>query len=61
MTPRQWKALLKVAKEQVPHGIYAVEKGDYGELTNILTNDKKSLKSQNRAFRKEGFRVYYNA
>lgn len=60
MTPTQWKALLKVAKDQVHHGIYAVEKDDYGELSNISTSSIKSLKTQIRALRKEGFRVYYN-
>jgi hypothetical protein len=60
MTPRQWKALLKVASDNVPHGIYGVEKDDYGELMNISTDSIKSLKTQIRALRKEGFRVFFN-
>ena len=60
MTPKQWKALLTVASDNVPHGIYGVEKGDYGELSNISSSSKKSLKKEIRALRKEGFRVYYN-
>lgn len=61
MTPKEWKGLLRVAKDNVPFGIYAVEKGNYGELTNILPKDEKALRKQIRALKKEGFGVYWNA
>ena len=32
MNRKEYKGLLKVAKEQVPFGIYALEKADYAEL-----------------------------
>ena len=32
MNREEYQGLLKVASEQVPKGIYAVEKGNYAEL-----------------------------
>lgn len=62
MSPRQWKAVLSVAKDLAGMGVYAVEKaGEYGELINTTITTKKSLKSQIKAYRAEGFKVYYNA
>ena len=34
MSRKEYQGLLKIAKEQVPFGVYALEKGDYAELRN---------------------------
>ncbi len=34
MSRKEFQGLLQIAKEQVPKGVYAVEKGDYAELRN---------------------------
>lgn len=32
MSRKEYEGLLQMASEQVPFGVYAVEKGDYAEL-----------------------------
>lgn len=62
MTPEKFKGLLKVASEQVPLGIYAVEKVKerYAELKNIPCKSVTQLKRQVRIWEQQGFKVYYN-
>lgn len=60
MKPSQWKALRQTTKEIAGMGVYAVEKDDYGELVNTTITTLKALKSQIRAYRAQGFKVYYN-
>ena len=43
-----------VAKEQVPRGIYAVEKSDYAELRNDRCTSTTQLKAMIRAFKSPG-------
>lgn len=52
-------ALLKVASEQVPCGIYAVRKKGYLELKNAPMS-KTKLREARRHYRKLGFKVYAN-
>ena len=56
----KYKGLLKVAKEQVPFGIYALEKKDYAELRCDKCDSITQLKELIRQFKKQGFKVYSN-
>lgn len=60
MNRKGYKGLLKVAKEQVPFGIYALEKADYAELRCDKCNSVTQLKELIRQFKKQGFKVYSN-
>lgn len=53
--------MLEVAKEQVPRGIYAVEKNDYAELRCDKCTSTTQLKAMIRAFKSQGFKVMSNA
>jgi len=52
--------LLKVASEQVPFGIYAVEKNGYAELRNDHCDSKTQLKKLTREFKQQGFKIHKN-
>lgn len=52
--------LLKVASEQIPLGIYAVQKGNYVELCRDKCNSITELKKHKRAYKSNGFKVYAN-
>ena len=60
MNRKEYKGLLKVAKEQVSFGIYALEKADYAELRCDKCNSVTQLKELIRQFKKRGFKVYSN-
>lgn len=60
MSNKEYEGLLKVASEQVPFGIYAVEKTGYAELLNIHCSSKTEMKARKRAFKQQGFRVLCN-
>lgn len=60
MSRHEYQRLLGVASEQVPFGIYAVEKGDYAELLNQQCKSTTELKAQTRLYRQNGFKVYSN-
>lgn len=60
MSRREYEGLLGVAKEQVPMGIYAVEKNDYAELKNDRCTSITQLKAMERAFKSQGFKVHAN-
>ena len=60
MNRKEYKGLLKVAKEQVLFGIYALEKADYAELRCDKCDSITQLKKLTRQFRKQGFKVYSN-
>lgn len=60
MTRMKYKKLLEVASEQVPKGIYAVEKGNYAELRNDRCKSMGELKALTRQFRSMGFKVLSN-
>ena len=60
MNRKEYKGLLKVAKEQIPLGIYALEKADYAELRCDKCNSVTQLKELIRQFKKQGFKVYSN-
>ena len=60
MSQREYQGLLKVASEQVPFGIYAVEKTGYAELRCDKCKSMSQLKELTRQFKAEGFKVYAN-
>lgn len=60
MNRKEYKGLLKVAKEQVLFGIYALEKADYAELRCDKCDSITQLKELIRRFKKQGFKVYSN-
>lgn len=60
MSKSEYQGLLKVASEQVPFGVYAVEKKDYAELRNDKCESVTQLKKLIRAFRQEGYKVHAN-
>lgn len=60
MGRKEYRELLALAGEQVPQGVYAVEKGDYAELRNDPCPSRTQLKQQRRAWKAQGFKAYVN-
>ena len=60
MNTKEYKGLLKVAAEQVPFGIYAIEKGNYAELRCDRCSSMTKLKELARKFKTQGYKVYSN-
>ena len=60
MGQQEYKNLLKVAKEQVSFGIYAVEREGYAELRNDSCNTITQLKKMKQDFKRQGYKVYSN-
>ena len=60
MSRKEYQGLLKVASEQVPFGIYALEKEGYAELRHDRCESITQLKSLSREFKSRGFRVFSN-
>ncbi|MCI7099858.1 MAG: hypothetical protein MR966_13365 [Lachnospiraceae bacterium] len=60
MSKEETKRLLKIASDQVPFGIYAIEKADYTELRNDKCRSITQLKNLTRQFKSQGFKVYAN-
>lgn len=62
MSRSEFEGLLKVASEQVPFGIYAVEheKKGYAELRCDRCKSMSQLKNLTRQFKSQGFKVYAN-
>ena len=60
MSRREYKGLLKTAKEQVPLGIYAAGRDDYAELLCDRCESVTQLKERIREYRKQGLKVHCN-
>lgn len=60
MSRSEYERLLKVASEQVPFGVYAVEKADYAELRADHCQSSTKLKQLIQQFRQQGFKVRAN-
>ena len=56
----EYQGLLQVAREQVPFGVYAVEKQGYAELRCDHCESVTQLKSLTRQFKSQGFRIHSN-
>ena len=60
MSQLEYQGLLKVASEQVPFGIYAIEKKEYAELRCDKCKSITQLKDLTRKFKAQGFKVLAN-
>ncbi len=60
MSRKEYQGLLKVASDEIPFGIYAIEKGNYAELRRDKCNSMSKLKELARNFKTNGFKVYMN-
>ena len=60
MSKERYLGLLGIASEQVPFGIYAIEKKDYSELRVDHCKSMSQLKTLKRQFKAQGFKVYAN-
>jgi len=60
MGQKEYQGLLKVASEQVPFGIYAVEKQGYAELRCDKCKSITQLKELIRQFKGQGYKVHAN-
>lgn len=60
MNQKEYQGLLQVASEQVPFGIYALEKQGYAELRWDKCSSVTQLKSLTRQFKAQGFKVHAN-
>lgn len=60
MSQEEYEGLLEIASEQVPFGIYAVEKQGYAELRHDKCKSITQLKKLIRQFKARGFKVYAN-
>lgn len=55
---KEYQGLLQTASEQVPFGIYAIEKQDYAELRCDKCTSVTQLKNLTRQFKAQGFKVH---
>jgi len=60
MNRRQCDNVLRVAKKQLPHGIYAVRKGNYCELLKEVYKSRAEIQQACQRYVKKGFRVCCN-
>ena len=60
MSRKEFLGLLQVARENVPFGIYAIEKNGYAELMNVRVMSRTKLKELTRVYRSQGYKVYTN-
>lgn len=60
MSQKEYQGLLKMASDQVPVGIYAIEKNGYAELMNVKADSITKLKAEARVYKSQGYRVYAN-
>lgn len=60
MDKKELDGVLKIASEQVPQGIYAIQKDNYVELAREKNLSKTQLKHRLRELKAAGYKVYYN-
>jgi hypothetical protein len=60
MSEKDAEGVLKVAKEQVPFGVYAVKKSGQLFLLNMKATSRTQLKKMIREFKNQGFLVHSN-
>lgn len=60
MSVKKYHRLLAVASEQVPLGVYAVERPGYAELVNHRCASRSQVKTARRAYQEQGWKVYAN-
>lgn len=60
MSRKECEGLLQTASEQVPFGIYAIEKKGYMELRHDRCESITRLKELTKQFKENGYKVYAN-
>lgn len=60
MNQKEYEGLLQIASEQVPLGVYAIEKKEYAELRCDRCQSVTQLKDLIRNFKGQGFKVHAN-
>lgn len=60
MNREQFRATLSVAKDSIPHGIYAIEKNGTCVLVKRRIESEFYLRRQVKALEEKGFKVYWN-
>jgi hypothetical protein len=60
MGTNEYRRLLDIAKEQMPKGIYAIEKKGYAELKNKPARSTTELMRDVKSYKLLGFKVHYN-
>lgn len=60
MNQEEYQGLLQVVSEQVPFGVYAIEKKGYAELRCDKCKTTTQLKSLIRQFKAAGYKVHSN-
>ena len=60
MSQEEYQGLLKMASDQVPFGVYAIEKKGYAKLRNDKCKSMSQLKKLIRGFKAQGFKVLSN-
>lgn len=60
MGQKEYQGLLQTASEQVPFGIYAIEKQGYAELRCDKCTSVTQIKNLTRQFKAQGFKVHSN-
>lgn len=60
MNQKEYEGLLQIASEQVPLGVYAIEKKGYAELRCDRCQSVTQLKELIRNFKEQGFKVHAN-
>ena len=60
MSQEEYQGLLKMASDQVPFGVYAIEKKGYAELRNEKCKSMSQLKKLIHGFKAQGFKVLSN-
>lgn len=60
MGRKEYSGVLKVASEQIPFGMYAVEKDGICELRKDTFDSKEELKKAVAEYAAKGFKVHYN-
>lgn len=60
MSQEEYRGLLEMASEQIPFGIYAIEKQGYAELRRDKCESMTQLKDLTRGFRRQGYKVHSN-
>lgn len=60
MDKKEYQGLLQVASEQVPCGVYAIEKRNTAELRHDKCTSTGKVKELIRNWKRQGYKVYAN-
>lgn len=60
MNRKRFESLLRLGSEQVPFGVYAIEKNGYAEMRHDHCKSRSELKQLRREYRARGYQVYAN-